>query len=574
MPACNKFKQNAPLKFALSDVITFPSLPAALFVALAGLFLTAPAMAQFDGPTAGQLLEQVRPPAPFPPSPELDLPAAKTNPQPKDEARVRIMKLRITGSSVFPEAELHDLVADAEFKELTLSEIKLLADRITKYYRDRGYLLARAYVPAQSAAGGLIELTVLEGRLGKVEVRSTITVSGEALSPLALLQRSEVARTQNLDRVLLLLSDLPGIAVSSTLVPGSMPGTSDLIVDVSKGPALSGSVDIDSNGDRFSGRLRAGGTLNINNPFRLGDQATLRGKFSNEGMRYLSAEYRVPVNRDGMRLGASVSALQYALGSTLAPLGLAGDARTLSLFVTDPLVRSRGLNINAGVQMSRLVMEDRYTTFNTAIDRTVTLLGLSLNGDWQDNWSGAGTWSTQFDIGRLGLDEATTTNDAISAKTAGQFTKLSFSLRRLHGFSPASTLLLSVNGQAAEKNLDASQKMSLGGAFGVRAYPQGEGFGDQGFVATAELRRLFRVPLPGLWQGSVFVDHGMVRLNKNPWTTNTNTRTLTGSGVGLTVLMSGGWSVTSSLAWRIGSELPLNDSDRSPRGWLQMGKAF
>jgi len=358
-------------------------------------------------------------------------------------------------------------------------------------------------------------------------------------------------------------------------VPGDLPGTSNLIVDVSKAPALSGSFDLDSNGDRYSGRLRAGGTLNINNPFGLGDIATLRGKFSNEGMRYLAGEYRVPVNRDGMRMGAAVSLLQYELGGTASPLGLEGDARTLSLFASDPLVRSRRLNVNAAVQINRLVMQDRFTNFgDTAQDKTVTSLGLGLSGDWQDDWSGAGTWSAQLDIGRLALDSATAVQDAAGPKAAGQFSKFSFGLRRLHGFTPTSTLLLSVHGQAAEKNLDASQKMSLGGAFGVRAYPQGEGFGDQGFVATAELRRVFRSPLPGLWQGNVFVDHGMIQLSKDPWATNDNVRSLTGSGVGLTVLMSGGWSVTSSLAWRIGSDMPVNDADRSPRGWLQMGKRF
>lgn len=568
------FKKNASLKFALSCAVKCTLVPAYLFVLLCCQFLAAPAMAQIPSPSAGQLLEQVRPPRPFPDAPAIEAPEETVTPPAKDEPRVRIMRLRITGSSVFSEEELLRQVNDAEFKELTLSEIKALAARITKYYRDRGYLLARAYVPAQSAAGGLIELAVIEGRLGTVEVRNADLAGGEALAPLLQLQRGEVARTENLDRVVLLLSDVPGLVVTSTLVPGSLPGTSDLVVDVAKGPALSGSLDVDTNGDRYSGQLRAGGTLNINNPLGVGDQATLRGKVSNEGMHYLSGEYRVPVDRDGTRVGASVSALHYQLGDTLAPLGLEGEARTLGLFVTHPLVRNRRMNVNAGLQLSRISLQDRYNITDTVIDKTVNLLGASLSGDWQDDFSGAGTWSAQIDMGRLHLDDASAALDASGPNAAGQFHKLTFALRRLHGLTPASSLLLSVFGQVAGKNLDASQKMSLGGAYGVRAYPQGEGFGDQGFVATAEWRRVFHMPLPGIWQGSVFVDHGTMQLNKEPWTSNPNTRTLTGSGVGLTVLMAGGWSVTSSLAWRVGSELPVSDSDRSPRGWLQMGKAF
>ena len=116
--------------------------------------------------------------------------------------------------------------------------------------------------------------------------------------------------------------------------------------------------------------------------------------------------------------------------------------------------------------------------------------------------------------------------------------------------------------------------MSLGGAYGVRAYPQGEGLGDQGYVATAEIFRKFQVPLPGVWQGSVFVDRGAITVSKEPFTSSANSRTLTGGGFGFTVALPGNWSLKSSIAWRIGSELPKNDVDRSPRGWMQMVKGF
>ena len=45
-----------------------------------------------------------------------------------------------------------------------------------------------------------------------------------------------------------------------------------------------------------------------------------------------------------------------------------------------------------------------------------------------------------------------------------------------------------MRGQLAFDNLDSSEKMELGGAYGVRAYPEGEAFGDEGYIATAEAR--------------------------------------------------------------------------------------
>ena len=540
---------------------------------LASLFLIAAARAQIVIPEAGQLLERVRPQLPTPGTPETGIKKQLPKPKSNDEARVRVMQIRITGSSIFPEEQLRDLVIDAEYRELTLSQLQALAERITKFYRERGYLLARAYVPEQNINAGLIELMVIEGRLGRIIERNNAVIGGAALEPLSELKNGEVAQDQSLERSLLLLSDLPGVVVTSTLVPGGIPGNSDLIVDVEKGAAYSGSVDVDGNGDRYSGPIRAGGTLNINNPFHIGDQATLRGKFS-EGMQYLLADYRLPINSSGTRIGTSLSGLNYELGDTLASLGYMGQARTVSAFVSHPITRSRRLNVNAELQFDRISLEDQIKSTDLLIDKKVNVLTTGLNGDWLDDWSGSGNWSMQYNAGKLSQDAVTAFIDSLSAKAAGNFGKFSYALRRLQAFNSTNSLLMSVNGQIASKNLDTSQKMSLGGVYGVRAYPQGEGLGDQGYVATAELYHKFKMPLPGIWQGSMFIDRGTITISKEPWTNNVNSRTLTGGGIGFTILLPGNWSFKSSIAWRIGSEIPKNDVDRSPRGWLQMAKAF
>ncbi len=542
--------------------------------AVAGLPVALPAAAQVVAPDAGQLLEQVRPPLPVPeaapaPAPEV-APAAPADAGP----RFRVNRLQVTGATVFTEAQLRALVDDVENTEVTLSELSERAGRITRFYRDRGYILARAVVPQQEVADGTVEIRVIEGRLGTVTQPPQSVVGGAALAPLQALKAGEIARAGTLERSLLLLSDLPGVVVSSTLKPGTAPGTSDLLVDVARGAFVTGSVDLDANGDRFTGRTRAGGTLNLNNPLRLGDQLSFRGRSSGDGLNFLSGSYTVPINGYGTRIGASVSELQYALGDTLAAVGFEGKARTVSGVLLQPLVRSRRANVNAEIDFDDVTLEDRVQSTSTAIDKSVKVWNLGLSGNWLDDWRGSTVWSLQYSDGRLALDPTTAAIDAASARAAGSFSKWGYSLRRLQGITATTSLWLSVSGQVAGKNLDSSQKMSLGGANGVRAYPQGEGFGDQGYVATVELRRTLPVPVPGLWEAGLFYDHGRIDLNKNPWTTAANTRTLTGAGLGLTGAWGAGWSVRASIAWRTGDELPRADGDRRPRGWLQISKAF
>lgn len=548
----------------------------AIFTLLLASVNPVTAVAQQDmPPDAGRLLEQERPALPQPAAPPPAEPASDTAPTPPPEGpRFPVGKVRIAGASIFSEEALHALVADVEGQELSLAALHAVADRITQYYRQRGYVLAYAYVPAQKISDGVIELAVVEGRIGAVSVRNDELVGGAALEPLAALVPGEVARAQTLERSVLLLSDLPGLVITSTLKPGSAPGTSDLMVDVAPGARVSGNMELDGNGDRFSGRIRAGAAVNVNNPLQLGDQLTLRGRASDEGLHYVFGEYRLPVNRWGTRIGMSVSELQYRLGDSLAALGLEGDALSVNVTASHPLVRARRTNINAEVQAGQLTMQDRITATDTVIDRTIRLWRAGLNGNWLDDWSGSGSWSAEYISGNLALDADTALLDQAGPRAAGHFGKWNFSLRRLQGMTPASSLLLSFSGQVAEKNLDSSQKMVLGGANGVRAYPQGEGFGDQGYMATVELRQHLPVPVAGLWQGSVFVDHGMVEASRNAWTPDPNTRRLTGGGLGLTVVFEGDWSVRTALAWRMGSDLPRNDIDRLPRGWVQVVKGF
>src|SRR5439155_20734173 len=149
------------------------------------------------------------------------------------EARVRVQSIRITGTTVFPPEELRLLVASAEGQELSLAEIGALAARITSYYRSRGYVIARAYVPPQRVQDGILEIAVLEGRIGKVEVQGATHYSADRIKAYAAPPKEEpVFNARQFERGMLLLNDLPGLKVESTLKPGTEVGTTDVALPV------------------------------------------------------------------------------------------------------------------------------------------------------------------------------------------------------------------------------------------------------------------------------------------------------------------------------------------------------
>ena len=118
------------------------------------------------------------------------------------------------------------------------------------------------------------------------------------------------------------------------------------------------------------------------------------------------------------------------------------------------------------------------------------------------------------------------------------------------------------SGQWSEGNLDASEKFSLGGHAGVRAYPMGEGSGDRGWLAQSELR----ITVASAATAFLWGDAGQAQLNAKPWDASSATRrSIAGAGVGGRIAR-GGWNVESTLGWRVrGGKPEAETRDRNPR---------
>jgi hypothetical protein len=150
-----------------------------------------------------------------------------------------------------------------------------------------------------------------------------------------------------LERGLLLMSDLPGVTVQSTLTPGQQVGTSDLLVDVDDARRVQGSIDADNEGNVYTGRVRIGGTLQVNDLLGIGDQ--FNGTHLRRHQRRPAVGPRVV--RGHRRPGAARRGLHahgVLAGRHLRqPVGHRRFGDVGSAFVSVPLVRSRTANVTA-----------------------------------------------------------------------------------------------------------------------------------------------------------------------------------------------------------------------------------
>lgn len=543
------------------------------------LVLGSHALAQ-QPPTAGGQIQQI-PPAPVLPgraAPEIRIEQRAPSPGPAGpEVRIVVRTLRVTGAVLYPPDELIGLTGFTPGSELSLTDLERMAARITEHYRRNGYFVAQAYLPAQDVKDNTITIAVSEGHYGKIELRNQSRLADRvALSSLAGLDSGDQIVAAPLESRLLQLSELPGVNVRSTLVPGASAGTSDLVVEVTEGQRVAGSIDADNGGSRYTGVYRVGGTVHINNPFGLGDVISLRALTSGAGLKYGRAAYQMPVGRG--QVGVAYSWLDYSLGKEFESLQAHGTAQIASVFGRYPLLRSRENNLYAQLAFDAKTFKDEVDTAPSVTDRRSRVLMASLHGDHRDmlGAGGVSTYSVTLAAGNLDIETpAVRAADALTAQTQGHFNKLSFHAMRLQQLGGPFSVLVGVNGQLASKNLDVSEKMSLGGMNGVRAYPEGEAYADEGYILSLEGRmELPRSNLPGSMQLVGFVDTGTVKLDKNPWTVGANRRTLSSAGVGIVWAEAGNFMVRASYAHRLGHEAAASAPDKSGRFWLQLVKYF
>lgn len=252
----------------------------------------------------------------------------------------------------------------------------------------------------------------------------------------------------------------------------------------------------------------------------------------------------MPLSASGLGLIANYGYLDYenvdAVGQAA---GLEGRAHYGSVGLQYQALRSRDLSVRLSAAINGKALTDDSTAGRLA-DKRIVSGTLGLTGDARDDLLGGAVTqvSVAWTVGDLDLSRVPSAEffDTFGLRTQGTFHRLNADLLRLQRLGGAFSLLARASGQWASKNLDSSESFSLGGPYGVRGWPVGEGRGDMGVTGTVELR--YDAPLPdtlGALQFSTFLDSGHVWLNKRSYgipavnACGCNDYSLTSAGLGV-----------------------------------------
>jgi hemolysin activation/secretion protein len=551
----------------------------ALVCACSAVAYVASATAQVP-PDAGRIQEQLRVPEPprKPVAPQIRIqpPTAEVK---ADTPPFFVASFRVRGATVFSEEELLRMLG-APSRAMTLQEVQALVERLTNLYRQHGYIVARALIPPQDVRDGIVEVRVVEGRYERIDISNASEISEARIrASLGGVREDAVVHGPTLERAVLLLSELAGIQPKATLEPGAQAGYTNLLLEIAPTRATEFDAALDNGGSRFTGRYRLSAGAVLNSPLKIGDRASVRVITSGDRLLSLRLGYETPLGSSGLRGNAYASETRYELGEEFTALDASGSARSIGAALFYPVLRSSDLNLRVQGGGEAREFEDRIGSLEIVNEKSVRVLQLGGSGDFRDPLLGGGITAFQAlaTAGRLSLrTPLLAETNAATARTQGTFYKLLLSAQRLQRITEALRLVLSYAAQLAADNLDSSEKFSVGGPTGVRAYPSGEAAGDDVHFAQAELRYSAGSWLGGQLTPLVFLEHARSRINHRTWDgfTGTNVRSLSGAGIGAEWTMSAQVFVRGWYAHKLGEEAATADTDKDSRVWLQAGVLF
>jgi len=403
---------------------------------------------------------------------------------------LKLNEVKISGVRTLSLKDIEAIYSNKIGKQVKLSDVYKIADEITKLYVDKGYVLARAIIPAQSIENGIVKIKVVEGRIGTVKISGEVANSKFLQPALNKLTNSRALNIEELESQILRLNDLAGVKFRSIMKPSNIEGVVNLELIAEK-VLYENELYVNNYGSKFLGPLQGVSKLGLNHslllPFNRTELTVLATTDTNE-LKYFDISHSIALNTYGSSLTLHAAHSDSRPGSTQKAFDIKGGMDSYELTFKHVIFRSRSKNFS--VELGFKSLDSQTTSLASMISNDKTrVLKTAISYDASDKLRGVNAISLTLSQGIEGLGSSKRGGPNLSrAKGRPDFTKFEASISRLQLLPQDFNLLAVISGQYTKQPLLSSEEFGYGGpAFG-RAYDSSEILGDRGVVGLAELR--------------------------------------------------------------------------------------
>ena len=442
--------------------------------------------------------------------------------QDEELSGVFIKTIIIEGNTVIDTETLNKVIAPFKDRELTLEEMSELTDLLTMTYQEKGYILARAYLPEQEIQDGILKITIAEGKIGKIKVSGYTHYNADVIKRyFEQQQKLGVIKESLLEKGLLLSTDLPNVKTTVVLKQGEKPGEVDVVLDTKDTSSVTFGVDMSIDYNNFGsdtvGADRFGLTLGITDHY-WGSRFDLRavsGTILKDSLLG-SLKWTVPINSYGSKIRLGYLHSNYVVGQAFADLGLEGRTEFYTASFSHPLMKKKNKNLNFNFGWTDKFTKNIILQQPRSLDQE-DVYNVTLDYDSLDRFLGKNIASLSYNWGKVDRDEKLATSRANTEDQS--FDKWVLNLARIQKVYGYTNIMLRGFAQITDKRLLTIEQVGLGGYGSVRGYAPALFLGDEGYTVSAELmfappflaeKNLFGQRVSQLVQFALFADHGQV----------------------------------------------------------------
>jgi len=464
-------------------------------------------------------------------------------------------------------AETAAMIPEGKPSLFTIGMYERVANAITRYYRERGFFLARAYIPEQKVNDGIVKLIVAESFLDQVNYDGNQLYDDETMNVLFEGLIDKPVHITGVESALIKLNNYPGLTASAIFGPGSKSGSAAIMIRAKEVPSEN-YLSFDNYGSSYTGENRVLFRHVNNNVSGNADALTfnLMAGLSPANSQYADVNYVQPIFKSQLDVGGGAKINLFSVGQELADLDINGESLVINGFISYNFFHTKLDRFSMLADLSLKSATNKLFTEVSAEDKlSVIRFDAIYSGVDRWLWRANHELIASVSIGMadfLGsMDE--TGNDfssrqgEISGYAGGDFTKFNLRYTRLQPVVNFQSLLLRFEAQYTSDLLTSLEQYSLGGPYNVRAYPVAEVLVDNAVFTSIEYILNTSPEIELQWlrslQLSVFFDYASGDLN-DPLTNEVSTATLSGMGLGIQISPFNNFITRVDLSAALGDE--------------------
>ncbi|ECK8423551.1 ShlB/FhaC/HecB family hemolysin secretion/activation protein [Campylobacter jejuni] len=387
------------------------------------------------------------------------------------------------------EQVLQEALNDYKKESISVQDLQDIANIISYYVQVSGYPAATAYIPQQELKDQ-IQINITLGVLGKYVVQNNSSVRDYAIESKLPNHKGEIITTKLVEDAVYKVNEMYGIQTLASLKAGDNPGETDVVIETTPSDSF---VSVLFYGDNYgikeSGRYRDGASMSFNNIAHQGDSLNAYLQRSDEAQTNYSISYTTFLGN--LKITPSYSKRNYALGGAYKNANFIETSENLGIDLKYPLWITTYNSFYLTSSYYHKKLSNSRLNIMT-IDKSSDTISFSIEGVYNGISNDSFSYSANVSYGNV--KDGGTTILGMSSKTDGdgfgKFAKLNVNLNNAYFFNDTFTHLFSLNYQQVVNGatLDSSETISLGDPYGVRAYNNGDGEGDNAVVASFGLR--------------------------------------------------------------------------------------